>query len=119
MTDTPDTIVLCTERLALRELKAGDVDFLVELLNDADFLEHIGDRGVRTRADAARYLAEGPLASYAQHGFGLWHVARAAEQQAVAVAQRGVAQGGDEAGSGRHHLADPFASGCLDPARVP
>lgn len=54
----------------------GDAGFLVELLNDADFLRHIGDRGVRDEAGARRYLAEGPLASYAANGFGLWRVER-------------------------------------------
>ena len=67
----PQTI-LETERLALRELCAGDASFLVELLNQPSFHRYIGDRGVRTEEDALRYLAEGPGASYAAHGFGLW-----------------------------------------------
>lgn len=65
-----------TPRLRLRELREDDDAFLVELLNDEGFLRHIGDRGVRTREDARRYLAEGPAASYARHGFGLWAVQR-------------------------------------------
>lgn len=43
-------------------------------MNDADWLRHIGDRGVHALADAERYLREGPLTSYAEHGFGLWCV---------------------------------------------
>lgn len=66
--------VLETGRLRLRELDAGDGPFLVELLNDPDFLHHIGDRGVRTVADAERYVADGPAASYRRYGFGLWRV---------------------------------------------
>lgn len=65
-----------TPRLRLRELRDDDDAFLVELLNDEGFLRHIGDRGVRTREDARRYLAEGPTASYARHGVGLWAVER-------------------------------------------
>ncbi|HEV2802326.1 MAG TPA: GNAT family N-acetyltransferase [Pyrinomonadaceae bacterium] len=66
--------VLETERLNLRRLDAGDAAFILELLNDPSFVRNIGDKGVRTLADAARYIAEGPVASYARHGFGLWLV---------------------------------------------
>ena len=62
------------ERLTLRLLDDGDAEFMLELLNDADFLSQIGDRGVRTLEDARRYLAEGPLAGYARDGFGMWAV---------------------------------------------
>lgn len=61
-------------RLRLRELTADDAPFMVTLLNDPGFIEHIGDRGVRTVADAVSYIDRGPRASYSQHGFGLWLV---------------------------------------------
>jgi RimJ/RimL family protein N-acetyltransferase len=66
--------VLETERLNLRPLDAGDAAFIVELLNDPSFLRYIGDKGVRTLEDAVRYISEGPVQSYARHGFGLWLV---------------------------------------------
>lgn len=66
--------VLETERLNLRQLNAGDAAFIVELLNDPSFLRYIGDRGVRTVEEAVRYILEGPVQSYARHGFGLWLV---------------------------------------------
>lgn len=69
-------LILETERLRLRELDGGDAEFIVALLNDADFLRYIGDRQVRTPTDALRYLAEGPQASYAANGYGLWRVER-------------------------------------------
>lgn len=62
---------LRTARLRLRPLCPGDADFVVRLLNDPDFLLHIGDRGVRSEDDARRYIVEGPMASHARHGFGL------------------------------------------------
>jgi [ribosomal protein S5]-alanine N-acetyltransferase len=68
------THVLDTERLALRQFDLDDAPFVLRLLNEPAFLQHIGDRGVRTLDDARRYLREGPLASYARHGFGLWCV---------------------------------------------
>jgi RimJ/RimL family protein N-acetyltransferase len=66
--------VTMTERLRLREFAFEDAAFVCELLNDPDFITQIADRGVRTIADAERYLADGPMASYARHGFGLWGV---------------------------------------------
>lgn len=64
-----------TERLRLRELEVGrDEAFVLKLLNEDGFLRNIGDRGVRDLDGAARYILEGPGASYAQNGFGLWAV---------------------------------------------
>jgi [ribosomal protein S5]-alanine N-acetyltransferase len=67
-------LILSTARLTVRELTRDDAAFILTLLNDPAFLEHIGDRGVRTVEDAANYIAGGPRASYAEHGFGLWLV---------------------------------------------
>lgn len=68
--------VLETPRLTLRELTLADAPFILALLNEPSWLRYIGDRGVRTLADAENYLRNGPLASYAAHGFGLWLVVR-------------------------------------------
>ncbi|HKD55681.1 MAG TPA: GNAT family N-acetyltransferase [Steroidobacteraceae bacterium] len=67
-------IVAETPRLRLRRLLSSDAPFIVELLNDPDFIRNVGDRGVRTLADAQRYIESGPAASYARHGFGLYVV---------------------------------------------
>ena len=68
-----------TERLSLRRLTVDDAPFVVALYNEPSFLEHIGDRGVRNVEDAQRFLRDGPMAMYARHGFGLWHVSRRAD----------------------------------------
>ena len=62
---------LTTARLRVRPLALTDAPFIVALLNDAAFLRYIGDRRVRSEEDARDYLASGPIASYASHGFGL------------------------------------------------
>jgi RimJ/RimL family protein N-acetyltransferase len=66
--------VLETERLVLRRFRPEDAGFILVLLNDPSFLRYIGDKGVRSLGDAEAYLANGPLASYAAHGFGLYLV---------------------------------------------
>ncbi len=64
--------VLETSRLRLRKLSAGDAGFMLELLNDPGWIRFIGDRGVRTLDAARTYIASGPVAMYARHGFGLY-----------------------------------------------
>jgi RimJ/RimL family protein N-acetyltransferase len=66
--------VLATARLTLRKFHSHDAPFILELLNEEGFLRFIGDKGVRTLADAREYLSEGPLESYRRHGFGLYLV---------------------------------------------
>jgi RimJ/RimL family protein N-acetyltransferase len=64
--------VIRTPRLSLRELDFDDAEFILELLNEAGFIRYIGDKGVRTLADARDYILQGPMDSYARNGFGLY-----------------------------------------------
>jgi RimJ/RimL family protein N-acetyltransferase len=66
--------VVDTERLTVRRLELGDAEFMLGLLNEPSCLRFMGDRGVRNLDDAAKYLREGPLASYEKFGFGLFLV---------------------------------------------
>lgn len=66
--------VLETARLILRHISIEDADFLLDLLNQPSFIANIGDRGVRTTADAQQYALRGPIASYEKNGFGLYLV---------------------------------------------
>ncbi|MCA1578420.1 MAG: GNAT family N-acetyltransferase [Acidobacteria bacterium] len=67
--------LLETERLILRELTFDDAPFILTLLNDPSFLRYINDKNVRNVEDARQYMLNGPMASYAQNGFGLYLVA--------------------------------------------
>jgi [ribosomal protein S5]-alanine N-acetyltransferase len=67
-------LVCETPRLRVRRLSADDAAFVLRLLNEPSFLENIGDRGVRSLDDARAYIANGPVASYEKHGFGLFRV---------------------------------------------
>lgn len=66
--------VLQTERLVLRHLRVSDAPFILRLLNEPSWIENIGDRGVRTLADAERYIETGPIEMYGRLGFGLYLV---------------------------------------------
>ncbi len=80
------TLPLHTPRLRISEFTIDAAEFIVRLLNDPDFIRHVADRGVRTPDEARRYLAEGPIASYRRHGFGLWRVALLADDTPVGMA---------------------------------
>lgn len=63
-----------TDRLILRPMTREDAGFILELLNDPSFIRNIGDRKVRTMEGAQAYITDGPVASYARNGFGLYLV---------------------------------------------
>lgn len=62
--------VLRTERLTLRRFRLDDAPFMLELLNDEDFLRYIGDRAVRTEEQAREYIRNRIHASYEEAGCG-------------------------------------------------
>jgi RimJ/RimL family protein N-acetyltransferase len=66
--------ILETKRLSLRQLTLEDAGFLLELMNEPDFIKYVADRGLRKTADAAKYLSEKILPSYVSHGFGFCRV---------------------------------------------
>ena len=76
---------LQTQNLEIQDFTLEDAAFIVQLLNDAAFLQFIGDKGVRTEDDARNYLREGPMASYAENGFGLMRVSDRASGQPIGM----------------------------------
>lgn len=63
-------ILFETERLKLRTFTLRDAPLIYQLVNDPEWLKYIGDRHVRTIADAEQYLRNGALKSYMLNGFG-------------------------------------------------
>jgi RimJ/RimL family protein N-acetyltransferase len=74
MTMPPETV-----RLRLRCARSDDAQWLVGLMNEPAFIENIGDRGVRTAADARDYIAAQFEHSYERNGHGLYVVELKAE----------------------------------------
>lgn len=70
----PSVTVIETKRLALRKLSIDDAEFMLRLLNEPSFVRYVGDKGVRTQADACRYILAGPMDGYERFGFGLYLV---------------------------------------------
>ena len=78
-------IVCETPRLRLRHLVQADAAFILELLNEPDFIRNIADREVRTLEDARRYIESGPVASYRRHGFGLYLIETRDDGAAIGI----------------------------------
>lgn len=57
-------MVLKTERLEFRKISTEDANFLLELHNSKPWQQNIGDRGLRTADDAAKYIQESYLPLY-------------------------------------------------------
>ncbi len=62
--------VLETERLIWREYVENDAAFMLELLNSPGWIEFIGDRNVRTEAEAKNYIFERMVPYYEKNGYG-------------------------------------------------
>ncbi|SCK21424.1 GNAT family N-acetyltransferase [Vogesella sp. LIG4] len=77
-----------TARLILREFTLQDTDVVLGVLTDPDFIRYVADRGIRSQEQAIAYLHDGPLASYARYGHGLWCVAR--QEDGVALGMCGL-----------------------------
>ncbi|MCA9916934.1 MAG: GNAT family N-acetyltransferase [Anaerolineales bacterium] len=77
--------ILQTERLELGHLALDDAAFIVQLVNEPGWLRFIGDRGIHTIEQAEAYLRDGPMASYAANGFGLYLVRRKVDGQRLGM----------------------------------
>lgn len=78
-------IVAETHRLVLRRLTADDAVFICRLLNEPSWLQSIGDRGVRTLADAATYIQGKMMAAYQSLGSGMYLVESKSDGTALGI----------------------------------
>jgi RimJ/RimL family protein N-acetyltransferase len=62
-----------------------DAAFFLRLLNDPSWLENIGDRGVRSRPDAERYIRDSVQAPYQALGYGMYVVQLKSTAQPIGV----------------------------------
>jgi RimJ/RimL family protein N-acetyltransferase len=62
-----------------------DGAFLLRLLNEPSWLENIGDRGVRSGADAERYIQDNLQAPYRSLGYGMYVVQLRASAEPIGL----------------------------------
>lgn len=64
--------ILSTERLVISKITLNEASFIRELMNDKDWIQNIGDRGVRTLEDAEAYIKDKFFTSYEKYGYGFY-----------------------------------------------
>lgn len=65
--------ILETDRLILRHVTPNDAPFIIELVNEPDWLRYIGDKHVRTPEEAVSYIAKLTV-MYENPGYGFYAV---------------------------------------------
>ena len=78
-------MILETGRLILSELTVNDAPFFYKLVNDPSWIEFIGDRDVKTLADAENYLSTKIIPSYKINGFGFYLVSSKNKNESIGI----------------------------------
>ncbi len=77
--------ILETERLIVEEARLLDSSFFMKLLNSPNWIEFIGDRGVKSSSDAKNYIKESLIKSYNKNGYGLYKVSLKQNMQPIGI----------------------------------
>jgi RimJ/RimL family protein N-acetyltransferase len=87
------SLIAETSRLRIYEfdnMVDADVEFVLKLYNGESFIKNIGDRNLRTREDAAKYMQSFMLDSYKKNGFGPYKMMRKEEEGETFVGMVGL-----------------------------
>lgn len=68
---TDFSLQLETERLLLRPATLDDAEFFYRIMNTEGWLEHIGDRGIRSIEDAKKHIHDNVWQSYQDRNIGM------------------------------------------------
>lgn len=74
-----------TARLILRPFTIVDASFLIKLMNAPNWLQYIGNRHIRSLAEATHYIQEKFIKSYREKGYGLMHVSLKENKAAIGM----------------------------------
>ena len=110
----------------MRWLTLADADLMLAVWNDAAFIKHVGDRGIRTVEEAEDTLQEGAFKLYEDYGFGPYRVALKADDTEIGTCGLFLREGFTEPDLGysilpqfaRRGYAFEAASAVLDYART-
>ena len=74
-----------TDRLVLTRLTLEDAPLMLSVWNDPAFIRYVGDRGIRTLAEARSALRDGALKLYADYGYGPYRMCRKTDGDSVGI----------------------------------
>lgn len=78
-------MIAADEHIALHHLTRAHAPFLQRLMNEPSWLANIGDRGIRSLADAERFIAEKIRPAYEAQGYGMYALTRAKDETPLGV----------------------------------
>jgi RimJ/RimL family protein N-acetyltransferase len=61
-----------TDRLLINKITIDDAAFVLELMNDKDWIKNVGDKGVRTIEDAQAYIQQRFIKTYQESNCGFY-----------------------------------------------
>ena len=64
--------LITTDRLLINRITIDDAGFILELMNDKDWIKNIGDKGVRTIEDAQAYIQNRFLKTYIESNYSFY-----------------------------------------------
>lgn len=76
--------ILYTENLVLREFEVSDASFIIELVNDPDWIKYIVDKNIHTEEAAIEYI-ETLRANYVEFGFGFYCMVEKVTNKAIGL----------------------------------
>jgi len=76
---------ITTPRLNIRELSIADAAFVLALTNEPSTIENIGDKGLRSVADAQRFISKGPWTRQQKPGYGQFGIELKQNGQLIGV----------------------------------
>lgn len=77
--------ILETERLLLRTMRPDDAPFYLALVNEPSWLEHIGDKGIRTVEQARANILSGPMLMQRRLGYSLYLIERKSDGERLGL----------------------------------
>jgi len=78
--------LLETDRLLINKITIDDAEFILELMNDKDWIKNIGDKGVRTIEDAQAYIQNRFLKTYTESNCGFYSLNLKKNHQFIGIA---------------------------------
>ncbi|MDP1562721.1 MAG: GNAT family N-acetyltransferase [Pirellulaceae bacterium] len=74
-----------TPRLVIRQFQKSDADYVLRQLNEPSWLVNIGDRGIRSLADAEHFIESRLQAHFQEHGFGFYVLIDKSSNQSIGM----------------------------------
>jgi len=78
--------LLKTDRLLINRITLDDAAFILELMNDKDWIKNVGDRGMTSIEDAEAYIKTRFLKTYEESNLGFFGLITKNSKEVIGIA---------------------------------